>query len=129
MTLTDILLILALGVFVLAWWVRKTPARRWVLIGAAVAAVAIGVWGYLDDRWQDASGAFVGAVFLIGLGGVVLKNRITRTDRTGGVPWLSGVPIAIGMIATVFTLMTFPVNPLPKPSGQYAVGRSFAGDG
>lgn len=122
MTLTDILLILALAVFVLAWWVRKTPARRWVLVGSAVAAVAIGIWGYLDDRWQDASGAFVGAVFLIGLGGVVLKNRITRTDRTGGVPWLSGVPIAIGLIATVFTLMTFPVNPLPKPSGQYAVG-------
>jgi len=122
MTLTDILLILALAVFVIAWWVRKTPARRWVLIGSAAAAVAIGVWGYLDDRWQNAAGAFVGIVFLIGVGGVVLKNRITRTDRTGGVPWLSGIPITIGLIATVFTLMTFPVNPLPKPSGQYAVG-------
>ena len=41
MTPTDILLIAALLVFVIAWWVRKTPARRIVLIASAVAAVAI----------------------------------------------------------------------------------------
>lgn len=122
MTLTDILLILALAVFVVAWWVRKAPQRRWVLIGAAVAAVVVGVWGYFDDRWQDATGAFIGVVFLVGLGGVVLKNRITKTDRTGGVPWFSGPFITIGFLAVVATIMMFPVWPLPKPSGQYAVG-------
>lgn len=122
MTLTDILLILALAVFVVAWWVRKAPQRRWVLIGAAVAAVVVGVWGYFDDRWQDATGAFIGVVFLVGLGGVVLKNRITKTDRTGGVPWFSGPFITIGFLAVVATIMMFPAWPLPKPSGQYAVG-------
>lgn len=126
MILTDILLIAALAVFVLAWWIRRTPARRIVLIASAVAAIVIGVAGYLDDRWQDAGGAFVGAIFLLGLGGVVLKNRITRTDRTGGIPWFSGIFIAIGLVATIALIREFPINPLPKPSGQYAVGvRTF----
>jgi predicted dienelactone hydrolase len=126
MTLTDILLIAALTVFVGAWWVRKAPARRIILIASAAAAVVIGVAGYLDDRWQNAAGAFIGLVFLAGLGGVVLKNRITRTDRTGGIPWFSGIFIAIGFAAVVFTILTFPVWPLPKPTGQYAVGvRTF----
>lgn len=126
MTLTDILLIAALTVFVGAWWVRKTPARRIVLIASALAAVVIGIAGYLDDRWQDAGGAIVGALFLVGLGGVVLKNRITRTDRTGGIPWFSGIFIALGLVATVALINMFPVWPLPKPTGQYAVGvRTF----
>ncbi|MBK8838397.1 MAG: hypothetical protein IPO30_06770 [Hyphomonadaceae bacterium] len=126
MILTDILLIAALAIFVLAWWIRRTPARRIVLVASAIAAIVIGVAGYLDDRWQDAGGAFVGAVFLLGLGGVVLKNRITRTDRTGGLPWFSGIFMIIGLIATIALIREFPINPLPKPSGQYAVGvRTF----
>ena len=104
MTLTDILLIAALLVFVLAWWVRKAPARRIVLIASAVAAVVIGIAGFLDDRWQNVGGAIVGAMFLAGLGGVVLKNRFTKTDRTGGVPWFSGVFITLGLAATTATI-------------------------
>lgn len=126
MILSDILLIVALGVFVIAWWVRPIPGRRWILIASALAAIAIGVYGYIDDRWQDIGGAFIGAVFLLGLGGVVLKNRLSRTDRTGGIPWLSGIPITIGLVATIALINEFPINPLPKPSGQYAVGvRTF----
>lgn len=126
MTPTDILLIAALAVFTLAWWIRKTPFRRIVLIASAAAATIIGVAGYLNDRWQDAGGAFIGIVFLLGLAGVVLKNRITKTDRTGGIPWFSGVFITIGFAATIALIREFPVNPLPKPSGQYAVGvRTF----
>ena len=126
MILTDILLITALAVFVIVWWVRKTPARRIVLIASAALAIVIGAAGYFNDRWQDAGGAFIGVVFLLGLGGVVLKNRITKTDRTGGVPWFSGIFIAIGLIATIALIREFPINPLPKPTGQYAVGvRTF----
>jgi predicted dienelactone hydrolase len=126
MTLTDVLLLLVLLVLVAAWWVRRIPARRIVLIASAAAAIVIGVAGYLDDRWQDIGGAIVGAIFLIGLGGVVVKNRLTKTDRTGGVPWFSGVFIALGFAATLGTIMMFPVWPLPKPSGQHAVGvRTF----
>lgn len=126
MILTDILLIAALVVFVIVWWVRAIPGRRWILVASALAAIVIGAYGYIDDRWQNAGGAIVGVVFLLGLGGVVLKNRITRTDRTGGVPWLTGIPITVGLAATVALIHEFPINPLPKPSGQYAVGmRTF----
>lgn len=126
MTLTDVLLIAALAVFVVTWWIRKTPARRVVLIASALAATVFGISGYIDDRWQDIGGAIVGAMFLAGLGGVVVKNRITSTDRTGGVPWLSGIFITLGLIASVTAILIFPVWPLPKPSGQYIVGvRSF----
>ncbi|MEQ1779897.1 MAG: hypothetical protein ABMA14_00955 [Hyphomonadaceae bacterium] len=126
MILTDILLLAALAVFVIAWWVRKMPARRIVLIVSAALAIVIGIYGFMIDRWQDAGGAFIGIVFLLGLGGVVVKNRITKTDRTGGVPWFSGIFIAIGFIAVVALIREFPINPLPKPTGQYAVGmRAF----
>ena len=126
MTLTDILLIAALAIFTLAWWIRRTPARRIVLIASALAALSASVAGYLDDRWQDATGGIVAIAWLIALGGVVIKNRITRTDRTGGIPWLSGIGVAFSAAMVVVALMMFPVWPLPKPSGQYAVGvRTF----
>lgn len=126
MTLTDILLILALAIFVAVWWIRKTPHRRVVLIGSAAAAVVIGIAGYLDDRWQNIGGALVGVVFLVGLGGVVLKNRVMKTERTGGVPWFSGIFITFGLVATALSIAAFPVWPLPKPSGEHLVGvRTF----
>ncbi len=126
MTLTDILLIAALAVFTLAWWIRKTPARRIVLIASAVAALAISVAGYLDNRWQDVPGGIVALAWLIALGGVVLKNRITKTDRTGGIPWLTGIGVAISAAGAITAILLFPVWPLPKPSGDHVVGvRTF----
>ena len=126
MTLTDFLLIAALAVFVVAWWVRRTPARRIVQIAAAAAAVVIGVVGYLDDRWQNLAGCAAGVALLAILGITVLKNRLTRTDRTGGVPFITGIPVVAIAAIPVVAILTFPVWQLPKPSGQYAVGvRSF----
>jgi len=127
MTLTDILLIVALAVFVLSWWIRRTPARRIVLIASAVAIIAISVAGILTDRWQSVAGIVAGVVLLAGLGGVVIKNRLTKTDHTGGVPWASGVPITLGALVPVISIILFPVWPLPKPSGDHLVGvRTFA---
>ncbi len=126
MTLTDILLIIALAVFVLAWWIRRTPARRMVLIASAVAILAISLAGYMTDRWQNLAGALAGVALLAGLSGVVLKNRLTKTDRTGGVPWVSGTVIALGALVPVIAIVMFPVWPLPKPSGEHLVGvRTF----
>ena len=126
MTLTDILLALALAVFVLAWWIRRTPARRWVLIVSAVAALVIAVVGFVTFRWQNLAGGIVAFAWLIALGGVVLKNRITKTDRTGGVPWVTGIAVAFSAAMAVVANLLFPVNPLPKPAGPYAVGvRAF----
>lgn len=126
MTLTDLLLIAALAVFVLAWWIRRTPARRIVLIVSAVAALLIAIVGFITFRWQNLAGGIVAVAWLIALGGVVIKNRITRTDRTGGVPWVTGIAVALSAAMAVVPLLLFPVNPLPKPTGQYAVGvRAF----
>lgn len=126
MTLTDILMIAALAAFTVAWWIRKTPARRIVLIATAVAAFVIAIWGYLDNRWQNVPGGIVAVAWLIALGLVVLKNRLTKTDNTGGVPWVTGIAIAFSAIMAVIAILLFPVWPLPKPSGQYAVGvRTF----
>src|SRR5262245_31192437 len=119
MTLTDILLIAALAVFTVAWWIRKTPARRIVLIASAVAALVIAIWGYLDNRWQNVPGGIVALAWLIALGLVVLKNRLTRTDNTGGVPWVTGIAIAFSAAMAVIAILLFPVWQLPKPSGQY----------
>ena len=126
MTLFDTLLIAAFAVFVFAWWLRRTPARRIVLITSALAACGVSVAGYLDNRWQDGAGACVALVLLVVLVVTVAKNRITRTDRTGGVPFISGLCIAVLAAVPVVAIAAFPVWPLPRPSGQYAVGvRAF----
>jgi predicted dienelactone hydrolase len=126
MTLTDILLTAALAIFVLSWWIRRTPARRWVLIVSTVAALVISVAGFVTFRWQNLAGGIVAFAWLIALGGVVLKNRITKTDRTGGVPWVTGIAVAFSAAMAVIANLLFPVNPLPRPTGQYAVGvRAF----
>jgi predicted dienelactone hydrolase len=126
MTLTDILLIAATVAFVLAWWIRRTPARRIVLIAAAAAMLVIGIAGYMNFRWQNAAGSLMALIYFAGLGVTLLKNRITRTVRTSGVPFVSGSLVALGAVAVIAMIVTFPVWPLPKPSGQHAVGmRTF----
>ncbi len=122
MLITDILLIAALAVFVVAWWVRATPRRPQVLLAATLVAAAAGVWGILIDRWQDGFGLLAALAALAVLG----VNRWRRTDRTDGVPWLSGLGFAGLAALAAAVILTFPITPLPKPSGPHPVGvRSF----
>lgn len=126
MTLTDVLLLAALAVFVLAWWIRRTPARRIVLVASAVAILIIGIVGYLDNRWQNAAGILAALIYFIGLGVTVLKNRRTKTDVKTGVPFITGSLVTLTAVGPLAAIVLFPVWPLPKPSGQYAIGvRSF----
>ncbi len=126
MTLTDILLIAALAVFVLAWWIRRTPARRHVLMAAVIAALLLAALGVLSDRWQDGAGGVVAIVFLAMSDAAARRNRLTKTDRRIGVPWLSGTLVALLAVPALAAIALFPVNRLPKPSGPHAVGvRSF----
>ncbi|MCC7266915.1 MAG: hypothetical protein IT546_06200, partial [Caulobacteraceae bacterium] len=118
MTILDMLLIAALAVFVLAWWVRGTPARAKVLAGAALVALAAGVAGVADDRWQAALGAAVAAVLLLVLG----INRLRGAGRRTGVPWLSGSLLALLAAAAIALIAMFPVWSLPKPGGPQPVG-------
>ncbi|MET0275020.1 MAG: hypothetical protein ABW360_18690 [Phenylobacterium sp.] len=122
MTITDILLIAALAVFVVAWWVRPLPARPQVLLASALGALVIGAAGVALDRWQDGVGA---AVALIALA-VLLVNRLRKAPARTGVPFLSGPVFTLLGAAAVAALVQFPVSPLPKPSGTYPVGvRTF----
>lgn len=122
MTLTDILLLAALAVFLLAWWVRRMPRRPIVLLVSTSVMLLAGVAGFLDDRWQALAGAGFAAVVLA----VLLVNRLRRTDRARGIPFVSGTLFTLMALGPVAAIVMFPVFQLPKPSGEHAVGvRTF----
>ena len=123
MTLVDLLLIGALAVFLVAWWLRRMPGRAVVLLVAAVAALGLGLWGVVDDRWKDGVGAVVALVALAVLG----VNRLRKAPERTGLPFISGVLFGLVAIVAVTAILLFPVSPLPKPSGcSKTVGRSKA---
>ncbi len=116
--LSDIGVIAALAVFVLAWFVRALPQRPLVLFASALAAVAIGVAGVLDDRWQDGLGAVVGLLLLLALG----VNRLRKPRTPRGVPFASGALFALFAAAAAGLIWLFPITSLPKQSGDALVG-------
>jgi predicted dienelactone hydrolase len=122
MTIIDILLIATLLAFVAAWWLRAIPRRPRVLAGLAAFALGLGVWGVIDDRWQDGVGAVVAAIALLVLG----VSRLRKAPAKQGLPFVSGTVFVVLAAVAVAAIVLFPVWPLPKPSGPNAVGvRSF----
>lgn len=118
MTIIDGLLIVALAAFVGVWWWRRLPARPAILLGLALLASGLGVWGALDDRWQDAFGAGVGGLGLLTL----LVNRLRRSAPARGAPFVSGTLFALLVLGATAAVLMFPVAPLPTPSGPDRVG-------
>jgi predicted dienelactone hydrolase len=122
MTATDLVLIAALAVFVVAWWVRSLPKRPAILgiaAGTAFIAGCVGVWLY---RWQDGVGVVVALILLNVLG----ANALRQAKPRPGLPFVSGSLFVIFAALAIAIIVEFPVNPLPKPSGPFAVGvRSF----
>lgn len=122
MTIVDMLLLAALAAFVVVWWLRGLPGRAALLAVTAGAALVLGLWGVVDDRWQDGFGA---AFALIALA-VLLANRLRKAQARTGRPWFSGVLFALLALVPLAAILMFPVSPLPKPSGPHPVGvRSF----
>lgn len=122
MIFTDILLLAALGLFVLAWWVRATPRRAAVLTLSALIALAAGIVGVLDDRWQAGAGVAVAALLLL----VLLVNSWRKAHVQGGATIFSGAFFALLAGVAAAALLLFPVDALPTPSGPHAVGvRTF----
>ncbi len=124
MTLLDLVLVVALAVFVLAWWRRRLPRRGGVLWISALVALVAGIAGVVDDRWQAGVGAAVAAVFVLGLalGRGWGRRRAPRT----GTSWISGPLVTLLAIVGFLALYLFPVFDLPVPSGPNPVGvRTF----
>lgn len=123
MTVLDLLLISALAALVVAWWTRRARQRALVPLVAAVIALAAGVAGVADGRWQAGVGAAVALLFLCVFGvGRLLRSKAPRT----GVPWISGLALSLLAAVGVLALYLFPVADLPVPSGPHPVGvRSF----
>lgn len=122
MTAADLFLVLALGIFILAWWVRMLPARQTVLVASALTAIAAAGWGLLDDRWQALHGLYAAGLFLAVAIGVLVRGR----PAMAGVPFVSGTVLAACAAAGLFQIYLFPVNALPQPAGPYPVGvRTF----
>jgi predicted dienelactone hydrolase len=56
----------------------------------------------------------------------LLVNRLRKTGRRDGAPFVSGSVFTVLGVLAVAALIMFPVWPLPKPSGKFPVGvRSF----
>lgn len=122
MTLVDVLLLAALAGFVAVWWLRGLRGRRALLWGLAGAALLLGLWGVIDDRWQDGVGALAALVFLA----VLLVNHLRKAPQRTGRPWISGVLFGLLAVAALAAIWSFPVSALPRPGGPDPVGvRSF----
>ena len=121
MTAADILLIVAIGVFLLIWWIRRVPSRGKLLLLSAIAALAAGLWGVCDDRWQAGVGVFVSLVFLLAL----LIGKLWRSSRSS-LRYISGSLLTLFGALAIAAIVMFPVWRLPAPSGAHAVGvRTF----
>ncbi|MFC6631967.1 hypothetical protein [Microbulbifer taiwanensis] len=117
MLLNDFILIAALLLFVMAWWLPALPRRAAILLGMAATALAAGLYGVWTDRWQAAVGAAIAVIFLI-------AQIASRKSIDGGrpIPFISGSLFALLAAIAITALFLFPVGNLPAPSGDYAVG-------
>lgn len=119
MLLTDILLMLSLVTFCVAWFAKPQQWRALVLLISAIVAVVSGVIGYLNWRWQAVPGLVVALLFLVVLLIGHLRKNTTPKIRT---PWVSGILFALLSGFSAWIICLFPVPDLPDPGGRYAVG-------
>lgn len=118
MILSDLVLIAALIVCVVTWWMYRAAARTPVLVGAAVVALIAAIYGVSVDRWQATFGIVASLILLA----AVLIWKVRRAPRRDRVPFISGTLLVLVAALAVVALYLFPVAGLPKPSGQYSVG-------
>ena len=118
MLTTDILLLISLLGFCVAWFWRGLGHRSALLWGFAAGAVVFAALGVLGGRWQAAIGGIVGCVFLL----VVGIRRLRSTQPKAGVPFISGALFVLLAGLAFAPLYMVPVFNLPEPDGPHAVG-------
>lgn len=130
MMIVDWLQVILVTGFVACWLLWRDRRRRTALAALAVAIVTIAIWGMAIDRWQVGGGALFGLLGLLAIG--VSRWRMTRAARAGRaprawrLPWITGLAWLCLALVVLFPIWVFPVRPLPKPDGAYAVGvRTF----
>lgn len=123
MTHLDVLLVLAISLFLCAWWQPRLPAREHTLWLASGLILASGLGDLLLlDRWQASLALAFAVLALLALALRHWRGSPATTRRL----WLSGMLFNLLALLAVAALYLFPLMPLPTPTGPYAVGvRSF----
>ncbi|MFF7788020.1 DUF1453 domain-containing protein [Streptomyces sp. NPDC007991] len=112
--LVDTLVIVVVAMLVIARQFRATPIdgeRRWWLLPAVLAVVALREPGILDDRHQTASALLLGAELLVGLAtgaGWAWTTRIwsepngtvwSKSSTASVAVWGVGIGLRVGLFA------------------------------
>ncbi len=118
MLTTDVLLLISLLGFCIAWFWRNLGQRNAALWGFASGAATCAVLGVLNGRWQAAAGGVAAAIFLIVLALRSLRNAQPRTR----IPWVSGGVFLVLTVVAFAPLYSLPVFSLPEPDGPNPVG-------
>lgn len=114
MILIDYIVIISVIVLVIAWW------RRQETLGLTFSALLSlsGIYAVADHRWQAALATLLGLIVLV----VLSVNRARNKPAKTSTPKISRTLTTIVGILGIFLIVQFPVNQLPAPTGQHAVG-------
>lgn len=130
MMIVDWLQVVLMAGFIGCWLFWRDQRRRRVLSALAIAIIATAVWGIAIDRWQVGGCALFGMLGLSAIG--VSRWRAARAEKAGRparpwrLPWVTGLLWLFLALPLLFPVWMFPVRPLPRPDGKYAVGvRTF----
>lgn len=108
----DLVFLLLTFAQLISWW--RSASRNTLLTLSALMLLTLAV-GYNMHRWQLVPGVLVLMVLW-----PAYYFRSRKPER--GVPWLSGSLGILLALPCAFLLYTFPINPLPEPSGEHPVG-------
>ena len=98
-------------------WLQTNLASRGKLLTALTLGLLISIgYGFSIQRWQLVPG--LALVVLLPLFFYIRKKR----QFAGDVPWITGLALAVPAAIAAFLIYTFPVFPLPAPTGEFKVG-------
>ena len=109
----DLVFLLLTFAQLISWW--RSASRNTLLTLSALMLLTLAV-GYNMHRWQLVPGVLVLMVLW------PAYYFRSRKNPNGAYSWLSGSLGILLALPCAFLLYTFPINPLPEPSGEHPVG-------